>query len=158
MPRGAVRDPLIRGDAEWSAALSQAVESDAPGGRLWLGDQGAAVALAAAVGRRTRWLRLGLVVQPHRRALTVLAKQLTGLDVVLAGRLDVALDEGTGDTEAEEVTEALKELSSGRPVSRGGPLVLSDGARCLPPARQQPLPIYLVTGSGADWVEVGGPG
>jgi len=158
MPRGAVRDPLIRGDAEWPAALSRAVEGDAPGRRLWLGDQGAAVALAAGVGRRTRWLRLGLVIQPHRRSLTVLAKQLTSLDVLLAGRLDVALDESTGDSEAEEVIEALRDLSSGRPVSRGGPLIHSDGARCLPPARQQPLPIYRVTGSGADWVEVGEPG
>ncbi|MHB1444613.1 MAG: hypothetical protein ACYCTI_04850 [Acidimicrobiales bacterium] len=157
MPRGAVRDPLIRGDAAWPSTVSQAVAGDAPGRRLWLGDQGAAVALAAGVGRRTRWLRLGLVVQPHRRALTVLAKQLTGLDVLLAGRLDVALDQNTGEAEAAEVTEALRELFSGRPVSRGGPLVLSDGARCLPPARQQPLPIYRVTGSGADWVEVGQP-
>lgn len=155
MPGGAVREPLIRGDERWPSALSRAAGCDAPGGRLWLTDEGAAVALAAAVGRRTRYLRLGLVVRPHRRALTVLAKQLTGLDVLLAGRVDVALDQSTADAEAAEVTAALVELSSGRPLSRRGALVISDGARCLPPARQQPLPLYRVTGSGTDWVEVG---
>jgi len=146
------------GDAAWPAALARAARCDAPEGRLWLSDRGAAVALAAGLGRTTRWLRLGLVIQPSRRALTVLAKQLTGLDVLLAGRVDIAVDQGAGDAEAAEVTGVLRELSSGRPLSHSGPRVRSEGARCLPPSRQQPLPVYRVTGSGPDWVEVVQPG
>jgi len=154
MPGEAVRDPLIAGDAEWPDALSRAVRCDGPGGRLWFSDRGAAAALAAAVGRRTRWLRLGLVIEPDRRALTVLAKQLTGLDVLAEGRVDAAVDHSAGEARAAEVAGVLQELASGRPLIRSGPLVLSAGARCIPPSRQQPLPVYRVTASGADWVEV----
>ncbi len=144
----------MAGDAEWPDALSRALQCDAPGGRLWFSDRGGAAALAAAVGRRTRWLRLGLVIRPDRRALTVLAKQLTGLDVLLDGRVDAAVGQSAGEAGAAEVADVLQELSSGRPLHRSGPLVLSAGARCLPPSRQQPLPVYRVTASGADWVEV----
>jgi alkanesulfonate monooxygenase SsuD/methylene tetrahydromethanopterin reductase-like flavin-dependent oxidoreductase (luciferase family) len=141
-------DPLISGKADWSEAEGRA----AGAGRLWFTDEGPALALAAGVGRRHDGLRIGVLVDPARRPVTVLAKQLTGLDVLIGGRLDVALPKGD---ETAEVALVLRTLAQGEKLVHEGPLSRAEGARCLPPSPQAGgFPLFSVAEHGEDWLQV----
>ena len=155
MPSAVIRDPLISGSSEWRTALAPAARCESDGAaRLWLSDEGAAVALGAGLGRRTGRLRIGLVVSPGRRPLTVLAKELSSLDVLLEGRLDVALVPGADQDELAEDAAVLRRLASGAALVHASPRIQAQGARCLPPARQRPaFPVYAVHDRGPDWLE-----
>lgn len=147
MPSGSA-DPLISGQAGWTEADGRAAGAD----RLWFADEGPALALAAGVGRRHRGVRVGVLVDPARRPLTVLAKQLTGLDVLVGGRLDVALPEGD---ELGEAASVLRTLARGEELFHDGALIRAEGARCLPPSPQDGgFPLYVVAGQGDDWLSV----
>lgn len=132
MPAGRSTEPRISGQTPWVDARGQASAAEESGRtRIWVTDEGAAVALAAGLGRVTDRLRIGLVVDPARRALTVLAKELTSLDVLIGGRLDVAVPATPAGDEAAAV---LAGMGTGEPFDHDGPLAQARGARCLPPA------------------------
>src|SRR5579875_2446630 len=74
---------LLPGGLSWRSVLEWVDRCRRWGlDRLWLSDEGAAAARVAGLGRRYDGLRVGLVVRPRRRLLTVLAKDLTSLDVI----------------------------------------------------------------------------
>ena len=127
---------LIPAETAWGRALEWAGRAASAGiTRLWGAGDLAGVALLAALARRLD-IRVGAVVAPASTPPAVLAKHLTGLDVVTAGRLDVAVEAGPG---AEDVLPVLAALAGGRPYHSEGPAPVA-GARCLPPAVQ--LPAY----------------
>ena len=146
MPSGTA-DPLISGKADWSE-----VDRRAKGAaRIWFDDDGPALALAAGFGRRRPELRVGVVIDPTRRPVTVLAKQLTGLDVLIGGRLDVALLNGE---ETAEVAEVLRTLAQGDELFHDGAWVRAEGARCLPPSPQKGgFPLFTVVARGDGWLQ-----
>ena len=147
MPSG-ITDPLISGKADWSQADGRVAGAD----RLWFTDEGPALALAAGVGRRHDGVRIGVLVEPGRRPVTVLAKQLTGLDVLVGGRLDVALPDGPDTAEAALV---LRTLARGEVLFHEGGVIRAEGARCLPPSPQPGgFPLYSVAERGEDWLRV----
>ena len=141
-----IADPLISGQAGWDEADRRAAGAE----RVWFGDEGPGLALAAGIGRRHPNVRIGVVVDPTRRPLTVLAKQLTGLDVLIHGRLDVAIP---ADARADEVATVLGILSRGEVLNHHGALATAEGARCLPPSPQPGgFPFFTVAGQGEDWL------
>lgn len=143
---------LLRGNRPWPDLLSWSEAALGAGAaRLWLSDEGAGLAKAAALSRRFPVLRIGLVVSLRRGALTVLGKALTSLDVVAGGRLDVAVE--ARPAEAAEAVLVLAALASGRPLHYTGVLVRAEGARCLPPSRQRPsFPLWRVEARGSGTV------
>lgn len=169
---------LLGGDTPWLTAAEWVGRCVAQGiERVWLSDRGAPVGLAAGLSRRWDRLRIGVAVDPRRRPLTVLAKELTSLDVITGGRLDVAtldvatldaatLDPGTLDPKGldpqseaggglrAEALFVLGTLADGRAFHHWGPAVKAEGARCLPPSVQRPsYPLWSVieAGPGHPW-------
>jgi len=105
-----------------------------------------------AAGRRGTWRLGGKKPCPRRRPVTVLAKQLTGLDVLIGGRLDVALPAGE---DAAEVALVLRTLARGEQLFHEGTLSRAEGARCLPPSPQAGgFPLFSITERGQDWLTV----
>jgi alkanesulfonate monooxygenase SsuD/methylene tetrahydromethanopterin reductase-like flavin-dependent oxidoreductase (luciferase family) len=125
---------LIPAETAWGKALDWAGRAASAGiSRLWgAGDLGG-LALLAALARRLD-IRVGAVVAPGSAPPAVLAKHLTGLDVVAGGRLDVAVERGP---EARDVLPVLAALAGGHAYQSEGPVPV-EGARCLPPAVQRP--------------------
>lgn len=127
---------LIPAETAWGKALDWAGRAASAGiTRLWGTGDLAGVAVLSALARRLD-IRVGAVVAPPWTPPAVLAKHLTGLDVVTAGRLDVAVEAGP---EAEQVLPVLGALAGGQAYHAEGPVRVA-GARCLPPAVQ--LPAY----------------
>ena len=125
---------LIPAETAWGQALDWAGRAVSAGTtRLWGAGDLAGLALLSALARRLD-IRVGAVVAPASAPPAVLAKHLTGLDVVTAGRLDVAVEWGPG---AEDVLPVLAGLAGGRPYHSDGPVAV-EGARCLPPTVQRP--------------------
>ena len=120
---------LVPGSLPWTEVVGWAGRAEEAGAaRVWVGPaRGASIVLAGAVGRRTS-LRVGVVVPVGEVAATVMAKHLNSLDVVIGGRLDVALL-GTPD-EVTQTAGVMRAMASGQAVS--------GGARALPAAVQQP--------------------
>lgn len=159
MVRSAEIGLVLSGDDPWPSLLEWAGRCRSGGWRrVWLSDQGAAVAKAAGLGRSIPSLRIGLLVDPTRRLPTVLAKDLTSLDVVIGGRLDVAVDdrvgrpagsEPPGAAVVEETTAVLVGLAAGEPLSYEGDRVRAQGARCLPASPQRPAyPVWRLLDKG----------
>lgn len=147
MPSG-IADPLISGKADWGEADERAAGAD----RLWFTDEGPALALAAGIGRRHAGIRIGVLADPLRRPVTVLAKQLTGLDVLIGGRLDVALAEGK---DTAEVAVVLRALARGEELFLEGRVSRAEGARCLPPSPQAGgFPLFSIAEQGGGWLRV----
>jgi alkanesulfonate monooxygenase SsuD/methylene tetrahydromethanopterin reductase-like flavin-dependent oxidoreductase (luciferase family) len=125
------------------------------------------VALAALASEVAR-ARLGtLVVLEALRPATVLAKALATLDRITGGRLDVGLGAGWYEPEYDAIGlpfpgpgERLARLAEALAIVRtmlgpeGGPCTFDGrhhraaGARCLPPAVQQPRPPVFLGGKG----------
>lgn len=131
---------LIPAETGWDQALDWAGRAASAGAaRVWgSGDLGG-VALLSALSRRLG-VRVGAVVAPGAAPPAVMAKHLTGLDVVTAGRLDVAVEAGPG---AADVLPVLAALAGGAAHHSDGPVPV-EGARCLPPAVQRPAyPLWM---------------
>ena len=132
---------LIPAETGWAEALDWGGRAAAAGvTRLWGCGDLAGVAVLSALARRLD-VRVGAVVEPGSAPPAVLAKHLTGLDVVTGGRLDVAVEAGA---DAEAVLPVLAGLAGGRAYHSEGPVPVA-GARCLPPAVQRPAyPLWTV--------------
>ena len=125
---------MIPAETAWGKALEWAGRAASAGAvRLWGAGDLAGLALLSALGRRLA-IRVGAVVAPASGPPAVLAKHLTGLDVVVAGRLDVAVE---GGPQAGDVLPLLAALAGGQAYHSEGPVPVA-GARCLPPAVQRP--------------------
>lgn len=149
-------------------ALAEAAE-DAGWDGLFLWDHmlaGPGVAVAdpwvvmAAIAARTTRLRFGALVTPlARRRPWVLARQITTLDRLSAGRLVAGLglgDDGWGEFSSfgevvdpvvrgevlDEALELLQRLLSAEPVRYRGRHYTVDTGAFLPGPRQVPLPIW----------------
>ena len=135
---------LLPAGTGWGAALEWGRRAEAAGAsRMWMADGRAAVVVLGGLFRRLG-LRLGPVLRPGRPPATLLAKQLTSLDVVSGGRLDVAVEGSPG---AEDVLTVLARLAGGQPYHSDGPIPVA-GARCLPPALQRPtFPLWTAVGA-----------
>ena len=119
---------LIPADTGWDTALEWGRRAaDAGAGRLWGRADLAGVGLLSALSRRLD-VRVGAVVPVGGAPPAVLAKHLTSLDVVAAGRLDVAVEAGPG---ADDVLRVLEGLAGGEPAHSEGPVPVA-GARCRP--------------------------
>jgi alkanesulfonate monooxygenase SsuD/methylene tetrahydromethanopterin reductase-like flavin-dependent oxidoreductase (luciferase family) len=118
--------------------------------------------LLAAAGMVTTRLRLGPLVTPvARRRVGKLARELTTLDTLTAGRLVFGVGLGGpvdseygafGETTDEKVLArrldeglaALSRLHTGEPVSYRGQHVTVDDVRCLPRPVQRPrIPVWV---------------
>ncbi len=120
----------------------------------------------AALARRVPRVRLGtLVFCEALRPASVLAKALTTLDRISGGRIDIGLGAGWYEPEYDaigmsmprpgirldrltEAADVLTGLLSGRELTFAGAYHRADGARCEPPAMQQPRPRVLIGGKG----------
>ena len=155
---------LIPAETGWDEALEWGRRAASAGaGRLWGSGDLAGVALLAALAWRVD-VRVGAVVGAASAPTAVLAKHLTGLDVVAGGRLDVAVEAGPG---AGAVLAVLAALGGGQAYYAEGPIPVA-GARCLPPAAQRPAyPLWTArpvpapadapepAGTPAGWSEAG---
>jgi probable F420-dependent oxidoreductase len=132
------------------------------------------VVALAAVARRTARVRIGtLVLCAHLRPPGVLAKALSTLDILSAGRLTVGLGAGWFKPEYDEAgipferigvrlaqlaeaTEIVKAVlgARGDPVTFAGEHYSVDGARCRPPSVQHPRPQVWIGGKGDRLLDV----
>ncbi|HET6793133.1 MAG TPA: hypothetical protein VFH45_01750, partial [Acidimicrobiales bacterium] len=128
---------LVDASAGWQSARAAALDAVGSGAAsIWVADVGAPVPTLAALAMEVSLAGLGLLVDPRRRPLTVLGKQLSSLDVVAGGRLRTAID-ATGDPDgAEEAVVVLRGLLAGGPLTHSGPRATAEGARALPPSPQ----------------------
>lgn len=169
---------------EWSDVLAAATRAERAGFHsVWLADHlfmdidkyGAPpghhfgydplVALGA-IARRTERVRLGtLVICSQLRPPTVLAKSLTTLDVLSAGRLVVGMGAGWNAPEYDvagvaferpgirlaqlaEAVQIVRGMCGGGPFSFDGEHYTANHANCRPPSVQQPSPPIVVGGRG----------
>ena len=132
----------------WADALRQATRAEADGAAsVWVAGPAGGVPLLAALSQRVG-TRLGLLTPvPAPTPLTVLAKQLAGVDVISHGRLEVGLA-GTAADVGEAVT-VLTGMLGGGPFTYAGRLDAAVAARCLPPAVQRPRPPLWAVGDPA---------
>ena len=145
----------------WEQALEWGRRAEAAGaGLIWVDDGQGPVPLVAGLLRRLG-LRVGLLVRPGRRAPAILAKEVTSLDVISDGRLDVAAYREPG---AEEAMDVVAALCGGQPVPVPGADPEAPAARCLPPSVQRPHPpLWYATPGWAGpppwappgWIEAG---
>lgn len=169
---------------EWSDVLAAATRAERAGFHsVWLADHlfmdidkyGAPpghhfgydplVALGA-IARRTERVRLGtIVICSQLRPPTVLAKSLTTLDVLSAGRLVVGMGAGWNAPEYDvagvaferpgirlaqlaEAVQIVRGMCGGGPFSFDGEHYTANHANCRPPSVQQPSPPIVVGGRG----------
>ena len=151
---------LIPPGTGWDEAAAWGRRAEEAGAaRLWAAEDCAPAALLGGLARLLS-LRLGAVVRPGACPPALLAKQLTSLDVICGGRLDVAVEEGPG---ADGVLAVLAGMAGGEPFHSEGPVPVA-GARCLPPSVQKPaFPLWRAGPPGAElpagmpegWAEAG---
>ncbi|HZT67322.1 MAG TPA: LLM class flavin-dependent oxidoreductase [Acidimicrobiales bacterium] len=155
---GVVLDPGSSPGA-WRRVREQAERAvDAGAASVWLPEAGDPVPVLAALSQLVD-VRLGMAgVAVGRRPLTVLAKELAGLDVISHGRLEVAVGGGPGSSadpaDVAEVLDVLGGLMAGGPFDYSGRLASARGARCLPPSTQRPHPPLWIAGSSQALVEL----
>jgi len=121
----------------------------------------------AALARDTTRIRLGTLVTPMTfRHPSVLAREVSSVDEMSGGRIEIGV--GTGWFEAEhtslgipfpplgertdrlhEAVEVITRLWTGQPVSFSGAYYRLDGAVALPRPIQDPLPLIVGGAGGA---------
>jgi alkanesulfonate monooxygenase SsuD/methylene tetrahydromethanopterin reductase-like flavin-dependent oxidoreductase (luciferase family) len=152
---------LLPAGTGWEQALEWGRRAESAGaGLIWVDDGHGPVPLVSGLLRRLS-LRVGLLVRPGRRAPAVLAKEVTSLDVLSDGRLDVAAYREAG---AEEALDLVATLADGQFVSVPGSDPEAPPARCRPPSVQRPHPpLWYATpgwtgpppGAPSGWLEAG---
>jgi alkanesulfonate monooxygenase SsuD/methylene tetrahydromethanopterin reductase-like flavin-dependent oxidoreductase (luciferase family) len=174
-------NPAAGGHQLFASVAAAAEAAEAAGfDSLWVSDQvrgpGAvsvadpafeAYSLLGALATRTRRIRLGaLPTAADRRAPSVLAKIVTGLDVISHGRstASVRLDVGAGPMEVERTLEAIRVcravLDDPQPVLDGHYFQI-DGAVNQPRPVQEggiPLVVILQAGEAGQTEQTGQPG
>lgn len=126
----------------------------------------------ASLARRTTRVRLGtLVVCTQLRPPTVLAKALSTLDVLSAGRLVVGMGAGWNEpayvaagvpferpgvrlAQLAEAIQIVRGMCGGGPFSFDGDHYTANHANCRPPSLQQPSPPIWVGGRGDRLLDV----
>ncbi len=155
-------DVLARADAAATAAEGAGI------GSVWVSESGAgttgpdapvvpyeAYSLLGALAVRTRLVHLGVVAdRGERRAPSILAKIVTGVDVISHGRAVLSLDgDGGSDSDTERLSEALAVcravLVEDHPTYAGRIYAVDDAVNRPAPVQPGGIPLVVfVRGTG----------